>query len=172
MCAKRQIIDDLLYAHFVTFSVERRRRLLDHDQPKRILLGVLNEELEQHQANCIGFVIMPDHVHAILWFPEPCMLSKFMHGWNRKSSFHIRNWYRCGDARYFAGFGEGDKFWQHKYHAFEIYDRSKMEEKLNYMHQNPVRKGLVECADEWRWSSARWYENGKSVGVPITWIDC
>ena len=39
---RRQIIDDRLYAHFVTFSIHRRRRLLDHDHPKRNLLGVLN----------------------------------------------------------------------------------------------------------------------------------
>jgi len=42
MSARRQIIDDLLYAHFITFSVFQRRRLLDHDHPKRILLGVLS----------------------------------------------------------------------------------------------------------------------------------
>ena len=35
MPTRRQIIDDRLYAHFVTFSVYRRRRLLDHDHPKR-----------------------------------------------------------------------------------------------------------------------------------------
>ena len=69
MTVRRQIIDDLLYAHFITFSVHRRRRLLDHDHPKRILLGVLNEELEQRKARLVGFVVMPDHVHAIVWFP-------------------------------------------------------------------------------------------------------
>jgi len=91
---RRRIIDDRLYAHFVTFSVFRRRRLLDHDHLKRILLGMLNAESPEHAARCIGFVIMPDHVHAILWFPTTGRLSRFMHGWERKSSFHIRAWYR------------------------------------------------------------------------------
>jgi REP element-mobilizing transposase RayT len=79
-------IDNALYVHFITFSCYHRRRLLDHDQPKRILLGVL-------------------------------------------------------------------------------------EEKLTYMHLNPVRAGLVTTATQWRWSSARWYIEGRTVGVPIQWAD-
>ena len=34
---------------------------------------------------------------------------------------------------------------------------AKIEEKLNDMHMNPVRAGLVETPTEWRWSSASWY---------------
>jgi hypothetical protein len=41
----RRIFDDELYAHFVTFSCHRRRRLLDLDRPKQIVLGVLTQEL-------------------------------------------------------------------------------------------------------------------------------
>ena len=167
MSTRRQIIDDQLYAHFLTFSVCRRRRLLDHDQPKRILLGVLNEELRQWEALCVGFVIMPDHVHGIIWLPQTGQLSGFMHGWKRKSSFHIRSWYRREKARYFEGFGEGDRFWQPKYYSFEIYGTSKLEEKLQYIHENPVRAGLVERPTDWKWSSARWYQWRPTVGVPI-----
>jgi putative transposase len=168
---RRLIIDDRLYAHFITFSVVRRRRLLDHDHPKRIVLGVLNEQLEQEQACCVGFVIMPDHVHAVVWFPEAGRLSRFMHGWKRKSSFHIRNWYRQHAASYFQGFGEGDRFWQPKYYSFEIFERSKLEEKVQYMHENPVRAGLVRRATDWKWSSARWYESRRPVGVAVGWME-
>ncbi len=38
------------------------------------------------------------------------------------------------------------------------------------MHLNPVRAGLVEKATDWVWSSARYFEHGKSVGVPLEWI--
>ncbi len=169
---ERRIYDSELWAHFVTFTCYKRRNLLDHDRPKRILLGVLNEQLKIQSASCIGFVIMPNHVHAIVWFPESGQLSKFMQGWKRKSSFHCRNWYREHAPNYFANFGMGDKFWQPKYFSFEIESRRKLEEKLNYMHLNPVRSGLVDKAVEWKWGSARWYENGRSVGVPIEWIDC
>jgi putative transposase len=171
MSDQRRQFDDRLYAHFVTFGVDKRRRLLDHGRPKRIVLGVLNDELANFSARCVGYVIMPDHVHAILWLPTPGRLSSFMHAWKRKSSFHIRNWYRSEAANYFKGFGEGDRFWQPKYFPFEIDARPKLEEKLDYMHLNPVRAGLVERAVDWRWSSARWYLNGRSVGVPISRIE-
>ena len=46
-----------------------------------------------------------------------------------------------------------------------------MLEKLNYMHENPMRKGLAAQATDWKWSSARWYAWRKSVGVPIQWVE-
>jgi putative transposase len=171
MSDRRRIIDDELFAHFITFSSYRRRRLLDLDEPKRFVLGVLNYVLEKHAARCAGFVIMPNHVHALVWFPTPGQFSPFMHEWKRQSSLRIRSWYREHAPNYMAGFGEGKRFWQPKYHPFEIYTLKKAEEKLTYMHLNPVRAGLAERAVDWPWSSARWYEQGHSVGVPIQWLD-
>ena len=113
---------------------------------------------------------MRDHVHAVVWFPKPGELSRFVHEWKRRSSYNIRAWYRAGDAQYFDHAEMGDRFWQPKYYAFEIFSRAKLEEKLAYMHQNPVRAGLVERAMDWPWSSARWYEERRTVGVPIGWV--
>ena len=167
---RRRVCDDELFAHFLTFSCDRRRRLLDHDHPKRVVLGVLNEQLERQSARCVGFVVMPDHVHAIVWFPQPGQLSLFVHEWKRRSSRTIRDWYQAGDAHYFADAPFADRFWQPKYYPFSIFTRAKLEEKLTYMHQNPVRAGLVSRPAEWPWSSARWYESGQSVGVPLSWV--
>ena len=172
MTCKRVVFDDDFWAHFVTFNCYRRRGLLSLDLPKKILLGVLNQQLQLQKASCIGFVVMPNHVHAILWFPLPGNLSKFMQGWKRKSSYQIRSWYRDADTRYFNAVEIGDKFWQPKYYSFEIDNRVKMKEKLTYMHMNPVRSGLVDRAVDWKWSSARWYANRQSVGVQVDWIDC
>ncbi|MAG93225.1 MAG: hypothetical protein CMJ48_05695 [Planctomycetaceae bacterium] len=49
------------------------------------------------------------------------------------------------------------------------YVRRKVVEKLDDMHMNPDRAGLVEKAVDWKWSSARSYVEGKSVGLPIRW---
>jgi putative transposase len=145
--------------------------LLDLDHPKRIVLGVLDHQLEAMDAKCVGFVVMPEHVHALIWLGDPRQITRFIHGWKRMSSFHIRQWYAHYAPHYFADFGPGDRFWQPKYYAFHIYSQRKLEEKLLYMHENPVRVGLVERAIDWRWSSARWYVLHRSVGVPITWIE-
>jgi hypothetical protein len=39
-----------------------------------------------------------------------------------------------------------------------IISRRELDEKINYMHNNPVRRGLVVHPADWPWSSARWYE--------------
>ena len=167
---RRRVCDDDLWAHFLTFSCDRRRRLLDHDYPKRIVLGVLNEQMKLQSAICTGFVVMPDHVHAVVWFPLTGQLTRFVHAWKRRSSYEIRMWYREGGARYFDDIGLGERFWQPKYYAFSITSRGKLEEKLTYMHLNPVRAGLVTRAVDWSWSSARYYEDGRSAGVPLGWV--
>ena len=112
---------------------------------------------------------MPDHVHALIQFPQPGQLSRFMHGWKRTSSYRIRDWYRAHDAKYFHVCDMEDKFWTPKYCSFEIYSDAKLREKLAYVHGNPVRAGLVGTATDWPWSSARYYEWRQSVGVTIVW---
>ena len=168
---KRRIYDGALYAHFITFSCYRRRNLLNHDRAKKIVLGVLNSELESFRAKCIGFVIMPNHVHAVVWFTEPNCLSRFMKQSKQRSAFAIKRFLRDELEQYADFIEEHDAVWQRKYYAFQIYSRGKLEEKLTYMHMNPVRAGLVEQASDWRWSSARWYEERRTVGVPIEWVE-
>ena len=157
MSDQRRRYTDQRYVHFLTFSVYKRRRSLELDHPNRIVLGVLNHQLEAMAARCLGFVVMPDHVHAMLWLPEPRDLQRLMHGWKRMSSFAIRRWYAEFAPHYFEGFGQGEQFWQPKSYAFQIYSEHKLLEKLTYMHENPVRAGLVARAADWRWSSARKY---------------
>ena len=171
MSDRRRILDSELYAHFVTFSCYHRRRALDEDQPKRIVLGTLNVQLRRHEATCCGFVIMPEHVHIVVWFPEPKQLSRFMHDWKRESSRALKAWYRRHRPKYYAASKMTEHFWQPKYYPFEIYTQAKLHEKVVYMHKNPVERGLVERAVDYPWSSARYWLEGRSVGVPLGWIE-
>lgn len=171
LMVRQRIYDSELYAHFVTFSCFQRRRLLDHDRAKRIVLGVLHSQLAKQKARCIGFVIMPDHVHAVVWFPQPQQLGTFMKQWKQRSSYSLKQIQSSVLPLYDAKIRQDDPFWQRKYYAFHLYNREKLEEKLTYMHLNPVRAGFVTRSVDWRWSSARWYEQGRDVGVPIGWVD-
>jgi len=82
---------------------------------------------------------MPDHVHALVWFPEIDQLNRLMHEWKRPSSLRVRAWYRQQAANNSADFGEGARSWQPKYNCFSIYERRKLQEKLQDIHLNPVR---------------------------------
>lgn len=105
----RRICDDELYAHFLTFSCDRRHRLLDHNQPKSVVLEALNEQLGQQSTTCVEFVLIPNQVHAIGWFPERGQLSRFVREWKRRSSFHIRAWYCAWKAHRSDGAESGDR---------------------------------------------------------------
>ena len=121
----------MLYAHFITCSCYRRRQTLEEDQPKRILLGVFNQQLVRRNASCVGFVIMPEHVHAVVWFPQPGQLSLFIQEWKRISPERINTWFQCCRPKYWASAGMDGQFWQPKYYSFEIYAQEKLREEVD-----------------------------------------
>ncbi|MCG6155710.1 REP-associated tyrosine transposase [Rubinisphaera margarita] len=171
MSSKRRVFEDLRYVHFVTFSCFHRRKLLSHDRICQVVLGNLREQLVSFNAACVGFVLMPDHVHGLFQFAESGDLGRFIQRWKSRSSYFAKQLFADGLHEYAYHFDGSSPFWQRKYYDFPIESREKLLEKLQYIHENPVRAGLVTSARDWRWSSARWYELRKSVGVPITWID-
>ena len=166
---QRRIHAEGSYAHYVTFSCYKRRRLLQSDRCKRIVLGVLANELFHQKGQCVGFVLMPDHVHALLWFPNENQISAFMDKWKERSSKQIGTTIRGEFPAYAQKITASDPVGQARYYDFNIYSESKIREKLNYMHNNPVRAGLVSDILDWPWSSAAGWHLGKSVGVPLNW---
>jgi len=72
----------------------------------------------------------------------------------------LRLAFMTGDARL-------PHFWQPRFHDFNVYSRYKLREKLEYMHANPVKRGLVKNPGEWLWSSFWFYEKGESGLVKI-----
>jgi hypothetical protein len=59
------------------------------------------------------------------------------------------------------------RFWQARFYDFNVWTERKRVEKLNYMHRNPVKRGLVALPEEWRWSSFRWYFQGEMGAVRV-----
>lgn len=164
----RKTVSPETFAQFITFSCYRRRRLLDPDPCKRIVIGVLGSQLKTYGGHCAGFVVMPNHVHAIVWFKDPAAdLGTFMDKWKEHSSRQI---YRCIERTFPAyrkALPEDRRVWQHRYYDFNLQTEKKLGEKMSYMHDNPVRAGLVAQSIDWPWSSARYWFLRKPVGLPI-----
>ncbi|MCW8131990.1 MAG: transposase [Planctomycetota bacterium] len=156
------------HAQFLTFSCERRRKFLSPDQAKRIFLGVLGRELANHKGYCGGFVIMPNHVHLLLWLSDGGPLSTFVQELKQISSFRIHSLFKKQYPEYMKRIENPKAIWQAGYYAFRIYSKEKAIQKLEYMHRNPVRAGLADTPEDWPWSSAQFYENGRQVGVPVS----
>ena len=78
---------------------------------------------------------------------------------------------RFNDAQLRLPFRNGDgalpHFWQARFYDFNVYSSRKLREKLQYMHANPVERGLVKNASEWIWSSVSFYEKGETGLVRI-----
>jgi hypothetical protein len=52
------------------------------------------------------------------------------------------------------------QFWQKRFYDFNVWSRKKQMEKLEYMHLNPLKRGLVMSPGDWIWSSYSWYGGG------------
>ena len=63
--------------------------------------------------------------------------------------------------------GDNPHFWQARYYDFNVWTRKKRIEKLKYIHRNPVKRGLVEKPEDWRWSSCRNYATGEEGVVEV-----
>lgn len=105
-----------------------------------------------------GFVVMGNHYHVILQtFGEP--LKSIMHRINlRYSKYFNRKYERSGHV--FEG----------RYKAVSILDEKYLLSLLRYIHQNPVRAGVCQRVEEYRWSSDRVYRENIKEWVDISLI--
>ncbi len=164
---ERKVFDIRGHAHFVTFACYKRRRLLDDDRAKGIVVHFLADELKKADGTCSGFVIMPDHVHALLYFRETGILSRFMQQWKRKSSNRLKKFLKESLPAYAAQINLSEPIWQPRYYDLNVFAREMAIKKLEYMHNNPVRRGLAARPEEWIYGSARWHLLKRPVGVEI-----
>ena len=117
---------------------------------------------------------MPEHVHALVMFSQAGMLSKFKQEWKRQSSVAISNYFAATNNPICEFLNREDgsrRVWTPKSYDFNVYSNQKAREKIEYMHENPVRRGLVRQAIDYPYSSARWYADGRSVAVTMTHLE-
>jgi len=150
-------------AHYLTFSCHRRLPLLRSPTACRVLAESIERARQKHGFWLWGYVFMPEHAHLLLMPTSPASrVSKILMDIKRPVAMQAIS--RLRDRRSAVlerlrvpGRGGSQyRFWQ----AGGGYDRNinstqAVRETLDYMHHNPVRRGLVDRADEWEWSSAR-----------------
>ncbi len=150
------------HARFLTFSCYQRLPLFENDAIKDAFVEQIEKARSKTEFRLIAWVIMPEHVHLLIW-PEVSEFPASKVSWWLKRDFArlvIGRW-RELDAGILGKIQATDgkhRFWQRG----GGYDRnivagSELEEKIRYIHENPVRRELVERAEDWKWSSARWY---------------
>jgi putative transposase len=130
---KRQIIDLPGQYHFVTFSTYQRRQFLAPERTRTIVLEVLQGCLKVHRTFCHGFVIMPNHVHAVLSVDPSSDIASFLQAWKKTSSYRIKRFYAQELTHYYEFCPRNCPIWQARFYDFNLESLDKINEKLEYM---------------------------------------
>jgi len=127
--------------HFLTFTCYHRRPSFDAPAVYDLFVEALERTRRRFALWVYGYVVMPEHVHLLLSEPEHGLLADAVH--YLKLSFAKR-------------LGAG-VFWQKRYYDRNLRNEHEFKEKLRYLHRNPVKRGLCERPQDWKWSSFRHY---------------
>jgi putative transposase len=144
--------------HFVTFSCFHRLPLLGTKSARDAFVDKLEKIRTEMGFRLIGYVVMPEHVHLLIGEPLNGTPSAVLQKLKLRVSLRMRKQREVGDGEQMPlpsdEKGAPPKaFWQARFYDFNVNTTRKREEKLNYMHANPVTRGLVKLPGDWPWSS-------------------
>jgi putative transposase len=150
------------HLHFITFSCYHRLPLLGSMRARNIFVKLLGEVRVRFGVAVLGYVVMPEHVHLLITEPPNSTPSRFLQVLKQRVSRELgkrtRKRVRGQLPLHFeSGPVALPHLWQPRFHDFNVWSRKKRNEKIHYMHRNPVQRALVQDPKEWPWSSYSFY---------------
>jgi hypothetical protein len=106
-----------------------------------------------HGFFLFGYVLMPEHMHLLLGEPKLHSHAITISVLKGETSKLLK--------------GDRPQFWQTRYYEFNVFTQKKFAEKIDYIHSNPVTRGLVEKPEDWPWSSFRHWSTGEPGRIEI-----
>ena len=102
-----------------------------------------------------AYVVMPEHVHLLVSEPTRATLSVAMQALKISAARRLPQ----------------RPFWQPRFYDFNVFTDAKRIEKRQYIHRNPLTRGLVSHPKDWPWSSYREWAYGErgTVTVDSVW---
>jgi len=127
-------------AYFVTASTTEHKQVFLHENVK-IAQDTLLEVFATKNIRLIAYVIMSSHIHFLAWLkgggPELSSLMSSLKGLIRVRTVGSLN------------------LWEHRFYDEQIRYETMLNQKVEYIHTNPVRAGLVVTPTDYPYSSAR-----------------
>ena len=173
------------HVHFWTISCYRRLPFFMHEAVRAIVVEGLGMMKARFGICLIGYVVMPDHMHVIVYphaqgADHPVPISRLLHAFKKHVGFHgkgiLRNLWREHGRLWTRGLNEwahgalgAQSIWTTRGHDFNIDRHETLLTKLDYCHKNPITRGLAERAEDWPWSSFRYYEMGDDSVLSMDW---
>ena len=166
--------NDKLY--FVSFAVVYWIDVFIRNEYRQVLLDSLTYCIEKKGLEVYGYCIMTSHVHLIIGSlrqPLPDIMRDFKSHTSTQLRKAIkenpqesrREWMLWMMER--AGKSNSNnrdfQFWQQHNHPIELFNKELMQQKLDYIHQNPIEAGFVYKPEEYTYSSARDYAGDISL---------
>ena len=153
--------------HFVTFSCYRRLPLLTTAYVRNLFVKELDEVRHEYDFLLAGYVLMPNHVHLLISEAKKCSPSSALQMLKQGVSRKMRGQQhvlpltalRMPVAKHI---GDLPGFWQPRFYDFNVYSHEKKNEKLDYMHANPVNRRLVLHPQDWPRGSWAFYFKSES----------
>jgi putative transposase len=173
---KRRVrCDEPGQARELTFSCYRRYQFLGRDRTCEWFVEALEEARRDWPFDLWAYVLMPEHVHLLIYPREPKLqvgriVGQIKEKIARRAIHYLVEHAPAWLARITVQEGERTRrrFWQ----PGGGFDRNAVElcivhKMIDYIHANPVRRQLVERPEEWRWSSAQWYAGIRPVPIEM-----
>lgn len=158
--------------HYITINIRDKRKAFVRDAFARVALELLREYCDRHPAKLHAYVVMSDHLHFV-FNPRDGKCTRFLRQYKpavtqaiadmaETLALHrITDWLRKPDGTL--------QLWQEGRHSFPLYSDRLIWQKIDYIHNNPIRSGLVQKASDYPYSSFRAMYDG--FGEPIVPID-
>ena len=155
------------YPEYFTATILDWQHLLRNDAYKGIITDSLSYLVNNNRVKVFGFVIMSNHIHIILQVmaehkPRDVQLS-FMKFTAQMLLKDLRNKHPevlatfrvdASDRKY--------QIWKRNALDVQLWSQVVFKQKLDYIHHNPVKAGICRYPEEYRFSSAAYYETGTS----------
>jgi putative transposase len=174
------------FVYFFTATVVEYIPVLDSDSVKEFIIESLNFYREEYLTKINAYVIMPEHIHLIVRSDSGENVKKFIQHLLRKVSINIivhtrslltnKPYRQVSKERLniFTKHARGKaihRVWKERAKGEPIYSDRVMKQKLDYIHMNPVKRGLVKNPEDYPYSSFRnYYLNDHSI-IKIDPID-
>lgn len=174
-------VHDHLMPHFVTSTVVGWVDALSREVYKEIICKSLLFCCDEKGLVLHAWVIMNNHIHLVISAAPGFEIGNIMRDFKKFTSKKIiaaiaanpqesrKEWMlnMFGYAGRNNNSNEENQFWQQDYHPIALDTSEKTLQRLNYLHENPVRAGIVWQAEHYKYSSAVDYYVGKKGLLPI-----
>lgn len=154
--------------YFWTDTIRGWQELLGDDRFKQIIISCWHELVKRKKIAIYGYVIMPNHLHVIWEMLEKNGKEMPHASFNKYTSHQFLEIIRAESPSVVSRYKEEDspvrlhRFWQRDPLAVMMNSRKVTEQKLEYIHTNPLQAkwNLAGTPEDFRWSSAKFYETG------------